>query len=164
MRLISWITLLAWLDGFLYQLMLVTFVQLLAQFSSFISVIIDSFATGLTESLFSSHKDEYPEHEQASLRQLYQAKVCVFMFYSPPVNSTEHLFLWRQWTVPWFADGRTVCWEPAAFWINWDYWALKRGFCSIFPPADICYCCDRICAMEWGSNIKMHFVFISGNF
>ncbi|KAF2291173.1 hypothetical protein GH714_020506 [Hevea brasiliensis] len=30
---------------------------------------------GLTESLFSSHKDEYPEHEQASLRQLYQAKV-----------------------------------------------------------------------------------------
>lgn len=32
--------------------------------------------TGLTESLFSSHKDEYLEHEQASLRQLYQAKVC----------------------------------------------------------------------------------------
>ena len=32
--------------------------------------------SGLTESLFSAHKDEYPEHEQASLRQLYQAKVC----------------------------------------------------------------------------------------
>ncbi|OWM88169.1 exocyst complex component SEC10b [Punica granatum] len=30
---------------------------------------------GLTESLFSSHKDEYPEHEQASLRQLYRAKM-----------------------------------------------------------------------------------------
>ncbi|KAL0008423.1 hypothetical protein SO802_009925 [Lithocarpus litseifolius] len=30
---------------------------------------------GLTESLFSAHKDEYPEHEQASLRQLYQAKM-----------------------------------------------------------------------------------------
>ncbi|KAL3737594.1 hypothetical protein ACJRO7_019175 [Eucalyptus globulus] len=30
---------------------------------------------GLTESLFSSHKDEYPEHEQASLGQLYQAKM-----------------------------------------------------------------------------------------
>ncbi|KAG5251767.1 exocyst complex component SEC10b [Salix suchowensis] len=30
---------------------------------------------GLTESLFSSHKDEYPEHEQASLRQLYEAKM-----------------------------------------------------------------------------------------
>ncbi|CAN7068446.1 unnamed protein product [Brassica rapa subsp. trilocularis] len=29
----------------------------------------------LTESLFSSHKDEYPEHEQASLKQLYQAKM-----------------------------------------------------------------------------------------
>ncbi|GLT47745.1 hypothetical protein SLA2020_214110 [Shorea laevis] len=28
---------------------------------------------GLTESLFSAHKDEYPEHEQASLKQLYQA-------------------------------------------------------------------------------------------
>ncbi|KAJ7962462.1 exocyst complex component sec10 [Quillaja saponaria] len=30
---------------------------------------------GLTESLFSNHKDEYPEYEQASLRQLYQAKM-----------------------------------------------------------------------------------------
>lgn len=35
-----------------------------------------SVGSGLTESLFSAHKDEYPEHEQASLRQLYQAKVC----------------------------------------------------------------------------------------
>ncbi|GLT71105.1 hypothetical protein SLA2020_431460 [Shorea laevis] len=30
---------------------------------------------GLTESLFSAHKDEYPEQEQASLRQLYHAKM-----------------------------------------------------------------------------------------
>ncbi|KAG4937952.1 hypothetical protein AAZX31_16G013000 [Glycine max] len=30
---------------------------------------------GLTESLFSSHKDEYPEYEQASLRQLYKVKM-----------------------------------------------------------------------------------------
>ncbi|XP_048422090.1 exocyst complex component SEC10b [Pyrus x bretschneideri] len=30
---------------------------------------------GLTESLFSSHKDGYPEHEQASLKQLYHAKM-----------------------------------------------------------------------------------------
>ncbi|KAB2011900.1 hypothetical protein ES319_D09G051800v1 [Gossypium barbadense] len=30
---------------------------------------------GLTESLFSAHKDEYSEYEQASLRQLYQAKL-----------------------------------------------------------------------------------------
>ncbi|XP_048142045.1 exocyst complex component SEC10b-like isoform X2 [Rhodamnia argentea] len=30
---------------------------------------------GLTESLFSSHKDEYPEHEQASLGQLYKTKM-----------------------------------------------------------------------------------------
>ncbi|KAL6124126.1 hypothetical protein ACLB2K_076641 [Fragaria x ananassa] len=30
---------------------------------------------GLTESLFSAHKDGYPEHEQASLKQLYQAKM-----------------------------------------------------------------------------------------
>ncbi|KAG0498550.1 hypothetical protein HPP92_002845 [Vanilla planifolia] len=30
---------------------------------------------GLTESLFSAYKDEFPEHEQASLRQLYQAKM-----------------------------------------------------------------------------------------
>ena len=32
--------------------------------------------SGLTESLFSTHKDEYHEHKQGSLRQLYQAKVC----------------------------------------------------------------------------------------
>lgn len=31
--------------------------------------------SGLTESLFSSHKEEYPEYEQASLTQLYKAKV-----------------------------------------------------------------------------------------
>lgn len=30
---------------------------------------------GLTESLFSAHKDDYPEHEQASLGQLYQSKM-----------------------------------------------------------------------------------------
>ncbi|GAV85471.1 Sec10 domain-containing protein [Cephalotus follicularis] len=30
---------------------------------------------GLAESLFSAYKDEYHEHEQASLRQLYQAKM-----------------------------------------------------------------------------------------
>ncbi|XP_059456107.1 exocyst complex component SEC10b [Corylus avellana] len=30
---------------------------------------------GLTESLFSAYKDEYPEQEQASLRQLYHAKM-----------------------------------------------------------------------------------------
>ncbi|PSS03999.1 Exocyst complex component like [Actinidia chinensis var. chinensis] len=30
---------------------------------------------GLTESLFTAHKDEYIEHEQASLRQLYKAKI-----------------------------------------------------------------------------------------
>ncbi|KAI3846996.1 hypothetical protein MKW92_019938 [Papaver armeniacum] len=30
---------------------------------------------GLTESLFVAHKDEYPEHEQASLRQLFNAKM-----------------------------------------------------------------------------------------
>ncbi|KAK9715956.1 hypothetical protein RND81_06G201500 [Saponaria officinalis] len=30
---------------------------------------------GLTESLFSAHKEEYPEHEQASLKQLYKAKM-----------------------------------------------------------------------------------------
>ncbi|XP_019418705.1 PREDICTED: exocyst complex component SEC10-like [Lupinus angustifolius] len=30
---------------------------------------------GLTESLFSSHKDEYPEYEQTSLTQLYRAKM-----------------------------------------------------------------------------------------
>ncbi|KAF7139382.1 hypothetical protein RHSIM_Rhsim07G0010700 [Rhododendron simsii] len=34
-----------------------------------------SFDTGLTESLFTAHKDEYIEHEQASLRQLYKAKM-----------------------------------------------------------------------------------------
>ncbi|RVX10086.1 Exocyst complex component SEC10a [Vitis vinifera] len=36
---------------------------------------LSNIATGLTESLFLAHKDEYPEHEQASLRQLYQAKM-----------------------------------------------------------------------------------------
>lgn len=36
-----------------------------------------NFVLGLTESLFSAHKEEYSEHERASLKQLYQAKVCI---------------------------------------------------------------------------------------
>lgn len=36
------------------------------------------YLSGLTESLFLAYKDEYPEHEQASLRQLWQAKVLFF--------------------------------------------------------------------------------------
>ncbi|XP_074574142.1 exocyst complex component 5-like [Curcuma longa] len=35
----------------------------------------DLDAQGLMESLFLSHKDEYPEYEQASLKQLYQSKM-----------------------------------------------------------------------------------------
>ena len=35
------------------------------------------FISGLTESLFLGHKDEYPEYEQASLRQLFDLKVCL---------------------------------------------------------------------------------------
>lgn len=34
----------------------------------------------LAEALFSSHRDEYPELEQASLCQLYQDKVRVFSY------------------------------------------------------------------------------------
>ena len=44
--------------------------------------------SGLTESLFLAHKDEYPEHEQASLGQLYHAKVCVNQIFS--VNHVKH--------------------------------------------------------------------------
>ncbi|KAG5141852.1 hypothetical protein JHK82_017547 [Glycine max] len=36
---------------------------------------LQDYCNGLTESLFSSHKDEYPEYEQASLRQLYKVKM-----------------------------------------------------------------------------------------
>lgn len=37
--------------------------------------IPDLDGAGLTESLFIDHKDMYIEYEQASLRQLYKAKV-----------------------------------------------------------------------------------------
>ncbi|KAF5946276.1 hypothetical protein HYC85_016504 [Camellia sinensis] len=40
-----------------------------------LDVEVSAFETGLTESLFTAQKDEYIEHEQASLRQLYKAKV-----------------------------------------------------------------------------------------
>lgn len=46
---------------------------------TFIYLII-SLNTGLIESLFIAHKDEYPEHEQASLRQLYRSKVIFIHF------------------------------------------------------------------------------------
>ncbi|XVE84717.1 hypothetical protein DITRI_Ditri17bG0035800 [Diplodiscus trichospermus] len=44
---------------------------------------------GLTESLFSAHKDEYPEHEQASLRQLYQAKLEELLAESQKVSDSS---------------------------------------------------------------------------
>ncbi|KAI3933590.1 hypothetical protein MKX01_032695 [Papaver californicum] len=42
---------------------------------------------GLTESLFVAHKDEYPEHEQASLRQLFKAKMEKLSAESQPESS-----------------------------------------------------------------------------
>ena len=45
--------------------------------------------SGLTESLFSAHKEDYPEHEQESLKQLYQAKVGTVL---PPFSSRLEKF------------------------------------------------------------------------
>ncbi|KAL6290356.1 hypothetical protein ACE6H2_007866 [Prunus campanulata] len=44
---------------------------------------------GLTESLFSSHKDGYPEHEQGSLRQLYQAKMAELRAESQQISESS---------------------------------------------------------------------------
>ncbi|XP_048421439.1 LOW QUALITY PROTEIN: exocyst complex component SEC10a [Pyrus x bretschneideri] len=44
---------------------------------------------GLTESLFSSHKDGYPEHEQASLKQLYLAKVAELRAESQQISESS---------------------------------------------------------------------------
>ncbi|CAN6566191.1 unnamed protein product [Malus baccata var. baccata] len=44
---------------------------------------------GLTESLFSSHKDGYPEHEQASLKQLYLAKMAELRAESQQISESS---------------------------------------------------------------------------
>ena len=54
-----------------------------------------SDGSGLTESLFTSHKDEYLEYEQASLRQLYKVKVCnCFKFYPFQIGFGWQSFIW----------------------------------------------------------------------
>ncbi|CAM6124454.1 unnamed protein product [Calypogeia fissa] len=44
----------------------------------------DLDAEGLAEDLFSTHRDEYPDLEQASLRQLYNAKIAEIRAAAPP--------------------------------------------------------------------------------
>ncbi|RWW63021.1 hypothetical protein BHE74_00029823 [Ensete ventricosum] len=59
---------LSWQMKYFYNLLEITL----------LTYFILSFS-GLTESLFLPHKDEYPEYEQASLQQLYQSKVLFHM-------------------------------------------------------------------------------------
>lgn len=116
--------------------------------------------SGLTESLFSSHKDEYPEYEQASLRQLYKVKVCN-RFNFPPFlieSGFKNLYMDKC-----NADGRIASWKPD-FWFIWDNWTLKGSYSSFFSAANICHCCNRVCALEWRSNHKMQSFFLTGNF
>lgn len=118
--------------------------------------------SGLTESLFANHKDEYPEYEQASLRQLYKVKVCnCFNFPSFQVRiGFENLYTNR-----WNADGRIACWKPD-FWFIWDWdnWTFKGSYGSFFSAANICHCSNRVCTLEWRSNLKMQSLFLPGNF
>lgn len=61
------------------------------------------------------------------------------------------------------ADGGATNWNPADIWFIRDNWSLKRSSYS-FSPANICHCCNRICALEWRSNFKVQSLFISGNY
>jgi hypothetical protein len=67
----------------------------------FNAIVVLSFLIllGLTESIYVSHKDEYTEFEQASLRQLHQSKVKILhlqivIFLSIVLGNTDPLGRW----------------------------------------------------------------------
>lgn len=98
----------------------------------------------LTESPFSSHEDEYPEHEQAYLRQLFTKQRCLPISAMSSCNNAV-LKVYPCHAMPIFSmhyichchsDAGIACWKPADnIWIIWDNWVFYRSFSSIFAPA-----------------------------
>ena len=85
--------------------------------------------SGLTESLFSNHKDKYSEYERASLGQLYWVKVLIVStFFTVQIEFGCKML----YVVLCNADGRTTSWKPAYIWFIWDHWMPKRIFNCFF--------------------------------
>ncbi|KAF4386656.1 hypothetical protein F8388_006611 [Cannabis sativa] len=83
---------------------------------------------GLTESLFSAHKDEYPEHEQASLRQLYQAKMAELRAESQLSDSTGTIGRSRGAAA--VSSHQQISVTVVTEFVRWNEEAISR--CSLF--------------------------------
>ncbi|XP_078436856.1 exocyst complex component sec10 [Wolffia australiana] len=88
----------------------------------------DLDAEGLTESLFLSHKDEYLEHEQASLRQLYVAKMEELKSEVQPASQSSSGFARSQATAG--PSQQQISVTVVTEFIRWNEEAVSR--CTLF--------------------------------
>ncbi|XP_062090404.1 exocyst complex component SEC10b [Humulus lupulus] len=84
---------------------------------------------GLTESLFSAYKDEYPEHEQASLRQLYQAKMAELRAESQQTSDSTGT-IGRSRGAAVVSSHRQISVTVVTEFVRWNEEAISR--CSLF--------------------------------
>ncbi|KAF9594498.1 hypothetical protein IFM89_031616 [Coptis chinensis] len=83
---------------------------------------------GLTESLFLSHKDEYPEHEQASLKQLYQAKMEELRAENQQSESTGTIGRSKGASLP--SSHQQISVTVVTEFVRWNEEAISR--CTLF--------------------------------
>ncbi|KAK1307319.1 Exocyst complex component 5 [Acorus calamus] len=91
---------------------------------------------GLTESIFLVHKDEYPEYEQASLRQLYQAKMEELRSESQQQSDSSGTTL-RSKATSAMPSHMQISVTVATEFVRWNEEAISR--CTLFSsqPADL---------------------------
>uniref|UniRef100_A0A1J3CAV2 Exocyst complex component SEC10 n=1 Tax=Noccaea caerulescens TaxID=107243 RepID=A0A1J3CAV2_NOCCA len=85
----------------------------------------------LTESLFSSHKDDYPEHEQASLKQLYQAKMEELRAEGQQVSESSGT-IGRSKGASISSSQQQISVTVVTEFVRWNEEAISR--CTLFSP------------------------------
>ncbi|KAL9265068.1 Exocyst complex component SEC10a-like protein [Drosera capensis] len=85
---------------------------------------------GLTESLFTSHKEEYPEHERASLRQLNKAKMEELRAEGQLSESSGSGTIGRSKGVSISASHQQISVTVVTEFVRWNEEAISR--CSLF--------------------------------
>ncbi|KAI4328838.1 hypothetical protein L6164_021163 [Bauhinia variegata] len=91
---------------------------------------------GLTESLFSNHKDEYPEYEQASLRQLYKLKIEELQAESQQISESSGT-IGRSKGASVASSNQQISVTVVTEFVRWNEEAISR--CNLFSsqPANL---------------------------
>ncbi|CAM8949738.1 unnamed protein product [Rhodiola kirilowii] len=91
---------------------------------------------GLTESLFLSHKDEYVEHEQASLRQLYQAKMEELRTENQQLSESSGT-IGRSKGASMASSNQQLSVTVVSEFVRWNEEAISRCILFAFQPATL---------------------------